>query len=224
MRKLLLISLALIIGTALWYQSWNAAMKPHVARINQSITHYNQQFKTSNYRATFKSESVRASGFPFAHMVVIDKPNLAMVWGQETYAVETECIELHFEDAGQGRYRLVLPDAIHALYAEAGKAPEAYKVNVENSPTLWARVMDTSSFCKGESCQAKPDAVLSEIGFQPNGDITLDASLGDKTQKIGFPIMALPKPLFMPIPNDPSRPVSLFVGMLREALVFNTKP
>lgn len=203
-----------------WYAAWNSGMKPHLARVNTTIAHYNEQFKTTSYRATFKADSVYASGFPFSKKIVIAHPNLAMVWGNETYAIEAENIELTFEDEAQGRYRVAFPDAIGAIYAEAGKAPEAYTVKLLDIPLLWTRVQDTSPTCPGDDCQAKPGSVLTQIGFQPPGMILIEASLGNKSEKIGFKMIALPKPLFQDIPRDPSYAVSIFVDMLRQALVF----
>lgn len=220
MRKSSFILLLALAGLVAWYVSWSASMKPHVERVEKTIAHYNERFKTSTYRATFKAQSIHASGFPFSRSITIENPNLAMVWGRETYAVEASYLTLQFEDEAQGRYSVILPGAIEALYSEEGKAPEAYRIAVSNGPGLWARVKDTPPRCNDESCKAKPEELLSEIGFQLHGDILLDASLGERNEKIGFKLMALPKPLFMPIPNDPARPVSLFIGMLREELVF----
>lgn len=223
MRYLLvaLVVLGLFVGG--WYGAWSSGMRPHLVRVNATIAYYNEQFKTSSYRATFKADSVHAGGFPFKKKIIIDHPNLAMVWGNETYMIESEHIELVFEDKAQGRYRVMFPDAIRAMYAEAGKAPEAYTVKLQDIPLLWARVQDTSPMCRGDTCQAMPEAVLTQIGFQPPGMILIEASLGGKSEKIGFKMIALPKPLFMDIPRDPSYPVSIFVDMLRQALVFRNQ-
>lgn len=219
--KYVLIALV-VIGLAVggWYAAWSSGMEPHLAQVNATIAHYNEQFKTATYRATFKAGSVHASGFPFGKKIVISRPNLAMVRGNETYAIEAASIELTFEDEAQGRYRVVFPDAIDAMYAEAGKAPEAYTVRLLDIPLLWTRVQDTSPACRGDACQAKSGAVLTQIGFQPPRMILIEASLGDKSEKIGFQMIALPKPLFRDIPRDPSYTVSIFVDMLRQALVF----
>ena len=224
MKRLVLLAVVTIAALTAGCVNWTSDMKPHVERIEASIAHYNEQFKTSTYRATFKSDAVYASGFPFSHSVTIKHPNLAMVWGKETYAIEAAYITLAFEDANQGRYRIELPRTIQALYAEAGKAPETYIVDVSDIPTLWIRVKDSVPICKNHpGCAAEPEAILAEIGFQPNGDIVLGAQMNDRSEQIGFSMMEMPKALFMPIPNDPSRAISLFVGMLREALVFNPK-
>lgn len=220
MRKWTAIALIAFVSLFVWHRIWLAGMQPHVKRIEETIAHYNQLYKSSTYRATIKAAEVRAAGFPFLKKVIIDQPNLAMVQGGITYAVETECIQLIFEDAKQGRYRAEIINDINALYAEAGKAPEAYVVKVSNMPSLWARVQDTSPRCVGEHCAAKPEKLLAELGFELKGDVLLTATLADRSERIGFNAAAIPKPIFMPIPSDVSRPLSLFVGMLREALVF----
>lgn len=220
MRRSLFILLIAAIGIVLWYGQWRASMAPHVKRIEATIAHYNERYKTTAYRATFKADAVYASGFPFARRVTVDHPNLAMVWGNETYAVEADYIILAIGDEGQGRYGISLPPTLHALYAEAGKVPESYSVSAAEAPSLWMRVQDVPPQCGDDACRARADAVLQQLGFQPHGAIVLTASLNGKSETIAFPMMALPKPVFMAIPADPSRPVSLFIGMLREALVF----
>lgn len=222
MKQLWIIALPVAI-LAGWYVKWSASMEPHITRVEQTIDAYNQRFKTSAYRATLKANGIYASGFPFQKTVVIDTPNMAMVWNNETYAIEAEYLKLHFEDKAQGRYSVSMPEEIQALYASPNTAPEAYKVSINTPPSIWLRVKDTRPQCKTQDCMATPEALLSEVGIQPNGTILLSAAMKDRSEQIAFPLQAIPKPYFLALPNDPSRAVSLFVGMLREALVFNQK-
>jgi hypothetical protein len=211
-RGFIITLLVTAIGIAAWVGVWRSGMGTHVALIERSIAHYNQQFKTSSSRSTLKVSGIEAAGFPFAQRVVLRNPSISMVWGEETYAVEMSYITLALEDEREGRYRVTLAPESNALYAQPNRAPESYHVLLNAAPDIWARA--------GQG--ATPETILTQIGIATPHDILLEARLGTSSKKIGFPARTMPLPLFIPIPNDPSRGVSLYVGMLREALVYGT--
>lgn len=223
MRLALSIACVCLVALAAWYIKWSVSMEPHIARVEHTIDAYNQRFKTNAYRATLKANAIYASGFPFRRTVVIDTPNIAMVWHNETYAIEAQYLKLHFEDVSQGRYSIGLPAEIQALYATPNAVPEAYKVSITTPPSLWLRVKDTPFTCKAAECLAPAEAIFKEVGIQPHGSMLLSATLNGRNEHISFALQPIPKPYFMALPDDPSRAISVSVSMLREALVFNQK-
>ncbi len=50
--------------------------------------------------------------------------------------------------------------------------------------------------------------------------LILTVSLNGATKQIGFTFTSLAIPVFMPIPKDATGPLEIFVGMLREAMVY----
>ncbi len=213
MKKLaILAALAIAILTG-WYISWKSGMAPHVARAEATITELNQRYKTPRYRATIEHAGIKPSGFPFSRNVTIASPSINMIEGNQTYSVSVSEITLAFEDEAQGRYRMHIPAEASALYAIAGSAPENYRITAGALPSLWLRAGD-----------GKPaDATLRQVGFQLPAEIILTAELNGQSKQIGFRQMELPKPIFIDIPTDIAYPLSIFVGMFREALVYNTK-
>lgn len=213
MKKLLLLILLLLAILGGWYATWRSGMGGHIDRVEATIAQLNQRYKTPRYRATIEYAAIKPSGFPFSRSITITSPRINMIEGRETYSIGLSHATLTYEDETQGRYRLRVSPETQALYAIEGSAPEHYRVSVSGMPGLWLRAGE------GEGDVAP----LAQIGFQLAAETMLKAQLGDKTRDIAFRQMAFPKPLFIDIPGDIAYPVSIYVGMLREALVFDTK-
>lgn len=211
MKKTLLCAVLLLAVIGGWYIAWRSSMGTHVARVEATITELNHRYKTPRYRATIEYGSIKPTGFPFSRRVTILSPRINMIEGRETYSIGLSSATLSLED--EGRYRLNISSDAMAFYATEGKAPEHYSLTVSGMPGLWLRA--------GEGKGA--GAPLEQVGFQLTAQTTLKAQLGDETRDIGFRQMPFPKPMFIDIPRDIAYPVSIFVGMLREALVYNTK-
>lgn len=215
MKRLIILLLIALAILGAWYMSWKNGMSSHIGLIERSIAEANQRYKTNAYRATIEHGAIHASGFPFKRAVRVEAPSITMIYGKETYAIRLPELYFTLEDELLRSFQLTLPSQATALYAIEGKAPENYSIDISGVPQVWMRVFGVHS-------KVPPNVTLREVGFQLPPEIMLNATLGDRTEKIAFRQMALPRPIFMKIPADISRPTYLFVGMLREALVFNT--
>lgn len=211
MRTLVAI-LATIFGLMLLYAiawiAWQQLTYEDVEQMKATVEHHHDVLKESNQKATLKVEKVRASGFPFAVRVALIHPSIAMIAGDETYVVSFS--KLEWSKVNDTTYRLVnLPKELEALYAKSGAAPEKYKVTWNETPEIYLQAVDEKS-------------PLTKFGVKLPRQLTLTAELNGRTRQIGFnnPIL-LPQPIYQEIPADASRPLALFVGMLREALVYS---
>jgi hypothetical protein len=227
-RKLIVILIIFLAVTFGWYVAWRAMLSADVARVKTSIAFQDQRFKTVNRFITFKANAVQPSGFPFHFRVVVKRPTLTMISGQETYAVSVDEISLTPVDSGQGRYRVSAPATVDALYAVSGGALENYRVTLSSVPALLLRAQGDSRECMdmpgSASCaDVAADAPLISFAVQMPASLTLHATLNSDSRDIGFTFTPLNIPLFATIPANIDGPLQIFVGMLREALVYHTK-
>jgi hypothetical protein len=225
MRKAIYAISACVLLVAGWYFLWTQMMTADVARVKASIDHHYQRIKTAERYVTLKADDVYATGFPFGFRVAVARPTLSQVWGTQSYAVSFEKIELESTGGDDGRYRVIAPSTFDAMYAEDGKAPEKYRVSVNAMPGLLLRAGGNSRECPNlpgaKRCEpVAEDAPLNAYAVQLPSNLVLDVSLYGRTQKIGFNFMPINLPIFQTIPDRMSGPLTLFVGMLREALVF----
>jgi hypothetical protein len=216
---------ALLIAFALWYGAWRALMAPQVAQVKASIAHHDAAIRAINRSASLRADGVSPAGFPFGFRVRVARPTLAEIWSKVSYAVSFESVELERVNTKEGRYRLILPDTVEAIYAEDGKAPERYVVKASTVPAVLLRATESSSRCPNipgvKPCPPAADgAPLISFAVSLPSQLTLDASMSGQTKQIGFTFIAMEIPVFHAIPSNLSRPLQLFVGMLREALVF----
>lgn len=212
MKKIGFFALAFILVLGAWYWSWSSAAAPHVSRVKATIAHYNEQYKTPRYRATIKTASISSGGFPFATRVVLREFEITMIEGNQTFAVTIPRVTLSLSNEKRGEYDVDVSKDSGAFYAISGQAPEQYRISVGDLPSISLRT------CQEKDCMAKPGDVLQFIsGFLPR-HLPLDATLNGKTQAIAFDF-PLPTPFSLPIPADISYPLSIYVGMYREALV-----
>lgn len=226
MKKTVLFLSVFLILTAGWFVVWKSLMAPQVAQVKASIDHHYRAIKAQTPTATLKADAVYATGFPFGFRVAVERPTLTQIWGRESYAVSLPRVELSRVDAGQGRYRVALPATFDAMYAENGKAPEKYIVTLHAVPTVLLRAQGDSRACPNlpgaQACApVDEDAPLISYAAQLPAQLVLDVALNGQRKQIGFVLPSLGVPVFFAIPATAAQPLQLFVGMLREAMVFS---
>lgn len=222
--------LLLIVGAlglvALWYGAWSAIVAPDVARVKASVAHHYTQLRTANRNVSLEADAVEAAGFPFAFNVRVTRATLSMVDGDETFAVSIPSLTLQTTDSSQGTYRVALPATVEALYAKNGAAPEHYSVTMDRVPKLSLSAKDAKQACgplAGKPCEdVAADAPLISYAVGLPSRIVLHMQLGAKSRDAAFDLIAIDVPIYQEIPTSMSSPLQLFVGILREALVFNT--
>lgn len=235
--RIAIISISVLLSAiAGWYLLWSQLMAGDVARVKASIDYHYQRIKTAERYVTLKADDVYATGFPFGFRVAVARPTLSQVWGRESYAVSFKKIELESMGGDDARYRVITPATFDALYAEEGKAPEKYRVALNKVPGLQLAAQIPSPLGGGlgwgrNKAMPHPDNAplpasplqgeeLKYFAVQLPRNLVLEVSLNGKTQQIGFNFMPINLPIFQTIPDRMSGPLTLFVGMLREALVF----
>ena len=210
------------------YGFWSWTISDDIARVRATIDHHNQQFKAGNRFVVLKSDGVSASGFPFAFHVKVTRPTLSMIYGKETFAVSLPALYLAPRNRAQGKYEVIIPNEIDALYAKDGEAPENYVVTLDKMPDILLRAQADSGECSmlpgAPPCpDVAADAPLISYAAKLPTRLTLHVTLGPESRDIGFDFMPLSIPIFAAIPTDADRPLQIFVGMLREAVVFKAK-
>lgn len=226
MRKLIYAALiASAVGLG-WFGVWSLMMAPDVARVKASMDHHYQQLRTHSRAMSLEADSVTASGFPFAFNVRVNRATLSMVDGDETFAISIPSLTMTSSDSSQGTYRVHLPNTVEGLYAKNGQAPEHYLVTADSLPKLNLSAADANKPCgplQGKVCVdvAKAAPLISYAVGLP-GAITLHMQLGSESRDATFNLPTINVPIYQPIPMDMSRELQLFVGVLREALVFKT--
>jgi hypothetical protein len=227
MRKLLQAALLALVLAGVWYGIWSWQMAGDVARVKASISYQYTHLRERNQTTSLEADEVFATGFPFRYGIGIKRPTLSMVDGDETFAVSIPFVTLELVDRAQGTYRVDLPASVQALYAKNGRAPEHYDVTPDTMPEVHLSAADASKPCGfmiGAPCpDVAKDAPL--ISYQVNMPKTLmlHMQLGDEAKDASFGPFLLSAPVNRPIPQDMSGPLQLFIGILREALVFHTK-
>lgn len=210
-----------------WFIAWHSLMAADVARVKASIAYHDTAIKALQPHVTLKADDVQATGFPFGFRILVIRPILSQITGNESFAISLPSVELQKVDTPEGRYRVLAPDTFEAMYAEQGAAPEQYQIRVSPVPAVLLRAQGNSQRCSplpgAQHCPAvAEDAPLISFAAQLPESLMLDVTLNDKTKHIGFHFTPVNVPIFMTIPADMDRPLQLFVGMLREAMVYNT--
>lgn len=221
--KLATAALALVIA---WFGIWSLIMAPDVARVKASIDYHYQQLRTHSRAMSFEADSVTASGFPFAFNIRVKRATLSMVDGDETFAISIPSLTMTLSDSSQGTYRVHLPNTVEGLYAKNGQPPEHYLATADLLPKLNLSAADATKPCgplAGRKCvDVASDAPLISYALGLPGAITVHMQLGSESRDATFDLPAIQVPIYQPIPSDMSRQLQLFVGVLREALVFKT--
>ncbi|MDX2094626.1 MAG: hypothetical protein SFW64_01605 [Alphaproteobacteria bacterium] len=207
--KLVVGALALVFA---WFLLWHWLMAGDVAQVEASIHHYYQQMRTAHRTMSLEADAVVSTGFPFAFGVRVTRATLSMVEGEETFAISLPSVTLTPLDSRAGLYRVHFPKRVEALYAKNGAAPEHYDVTFTGTPTLTLRAEGAGA--------ANAPLTQYALGLPPQ--MILQMRTAEKARVARFDLIPQAASVYREIPTDLSRPLQLFVGVLREALVFDT--
>lgn len=225
MKRTLLLAIATIaltLGT--YYAIWYHGLSDDVARVEATLAHHNAEFRKQNRWVTLKADSVGRTGFPFAARVLVKRPTLTFVRGDETYGVSLPWAMLTERDAASGTYEVTYTPTAEALYAKSGQAPEEYAVTPDHAPVLLMRAQGDSRECSpflgAQRCpEVGAEAPLITFAVQLPESITLTMALNGKEKKANFKLIPVNIPLYQRIPAEMDRPVEMLVLILREALI-----
>jgi hypothetical protein len=228
MKRLGIILAAAALLYAGWYGVWRMMMASDVARVAATISYQDKQFKAADRYVTLKAEHVGPAGFPFHFQVRVTRPELSQIFNKETYAVSFPEIILVPVDSDEGRYRVIAPTHFDALYAVDGQPPEQYHASVDAMPLVLLRAQGDSNQCSNfpgsTPCPAvASDAPLITYAVQLPHTILLHMELNGESRDASFTLIPLDVPIFRTIPANIDDPLELFVGVLRQALVFHAK-
>lgn len=228
MRKLFILGAIALIALLGWFIAWYSIMAPDVARVQASFDHHYQRLRETNHNISLKADKIYATGFPFKFQVAVEKALLSVVDMNETFAVEVPKMTLTPIDAAQGRYRVDLPSTIEAFYAKDGATPERYFVTADAMPKLNVGASDSKMKCgplTGKACEAvdvKAPLISYAVGVPKSITLKMELNGESRTETFGLAPMEINVPIYQEIPRNPSGSLQLFVGVLREALVFKT--
>jgi hypothetical protein len=224
---ILRIFMLVLAGLALCYLGWRWMMAGDVARIEQSIQYHDHAMQSPARAAEFKANAVYATGFPFQSRVRVERPRLSYIAGEETYSVAFDYVDFEPRDTAQGSYNVTYSTPAHALYAKSGQAPEIYTVTADATIGIILRAQGNSQECSGfPGGKRCPDVVASapliSAALQLPSSVTLTMTLNGASRQASFPLVKMDVPIFQTIPADMFAPLELFIGVLREAMVFQT--
>jgi hypothetical protein len=225
MKKFLTVLAILIALVGAYYAYWRSTLSDHVARVEATIVHHNEEFRKHNRWITLKADSVEPAGFPFKAKLRVDRPTLTFVWGKETYGASFPYIELQPRNERSGSYDVLYPVPLEAVYAADGKAPEEYSVELVTPMPVILRAQGDSRACPNlpgtQPCKqvGATDPLISFAAQLPH-KMVLKVGYLDDSSEIGFETVPLPVQVFMAIPKEADRPLQVFVNMLREAMIF----
>ncbi|OYW13616.1 MAG: hypothetical protein B7X02_01765 [Rhodospirillales bacterium 12-54-5] len=225
MRRAVFAFAALFLLIALWYGAWRWMVAGDVARVKATITYHNTRIKEINRATEIRTNGVVASGFPLHFRVRVEQPTLSYIWNDETYTASFDWVELTPRDSAQGSYDVTYSNVIHALYSKSGSAPELYIAVPDQPIGVILRAQGDSQQCSGfpgavRCPDAAPDAPLISIALKLPPTISLAMTLGTTTKTALFTMPAVNIPIYQAIPADLQSPLELFVGVLREALIY----
>lgn len=228
MRNILIICALVLFAIAAWYGVWTWMVSGDVARIEKTIAYHNTRIKNANTSTQLRANKVHAVGFPFHFRVRVEEPTLSSVTGDETYSLSFDYVELTPRDASEGSYVVTYPNLVHALYAKSGSAPEIYTASADQPIALLVRALGNSQQCSGmpgaQRCpDAAPDAPIISLAAGLPAQLTLSMTLNGQTKQALFQLPSVQVPIYQTIPEDWQSPLTLFVGVLREALVYRTQ-
>lgn len=225
MKKLFAILAFIILFIGAYYGVWHYRLSDDVARVKATIAHHNEVFRAKNRWVTLKADSVGTAGFPFSARVHVKRPTLTFVSGDETYGVSLPWAELSQRDAASGTYEVAYAPTAEAVFAKSGQGPEEYFVTPKEHLPVLMRAQGDSRQCSGfpgtQRCAAvgATDPLIS-FAVQTPASLTLTMKLNGTAKDANFTLIPLSMPIYQPIPEEMDRPLQLFVGILREALVF----
>ena len=202
-------AIALVMGL-IWFGLWSWMMADDVAQVKATIAHHYKQLREHNQKTSIEADAVYATGFPFSFKVGVKRATISMVDMNETFAISIPLLTMKRLD--DTTFRLELPRTFEALYAKNGQAPENYVITADDLPAVKLKA-DAA------------DGALVAYAAQYPKTITLEMQLGAQKQQAQFmmPVWANLVREYEAVPNDLSRPLQLFVGILREALIYQPK-
>lgn len=206
-NKLLIAAGVAVIGYTGWWYMAAGALKDDVSLVIEEVQHH---IRVGNVNARLHVDGVSRAGFPFAPKAELENARVSVVYGDETFAVETASMHVS-RGSKDGEYRFEIPaNAGAALYAKEGASPEEYRFSWDNAVAM--KTMGDGGTKR-----------VSDVAFGLPESVTIDASLGGKTKQIGFTFNSLQQlgaSRIQPLPKDISPAVMLMVGTLREALIY----
>lgn len=206
-NKLLIAAGVAIVGYSGWWYMSATALRDDVSQVIEEVQHH---IRVGNPSARLHVDGIGIAGYPFAPKASLENARISVVYGDETFAVETETLHIA-RGYKEGEYRFEMPVNVGgALYAKEGASPEEYRFTWDNAVVM-------NSMGDGGTKR------LSDVAFTLPESVTINASLGDKTKKIGFTFNSLQQlgaSRIQPLPKDISPAVMLMVGTLREALIY----
>jgi hypothetical protein len=225
MKKLLTVISMVVALTIGWYIAWHWMLADDVARVKATIAYHNVQIKTANRATELRAHAVYASGFPFHFRVRVERPTLSYIFNDETYSASLRYADLTAKDSGQGSYEVSYPRQIEALYAKSGAAPESYVAIPDQPIDVLLRAQGDSQQCSnfpgGKRCDdVDAQAPLISYAARLPSSINLTMTLNGKTKTSNFQFPSLNLPIYRSIPADMNGSLQLFVGVLREAMVY----
>lgn len=215
---------------AAWYGIWYFSMSADVKRIELTLKHHEQRIEELPSDINLQFENVHAVGFPLNSAVAIGSLTLELrTFHGEYMSARLDNVKLEKVNAGEGRYRVVLPETLLANYTQNGKE-ERYRVYANEMPVVMLRAQADSRTCMSmpgtpRCAEVGSDNPLITYAIQLPKYLLLtaqEASHGEEKIEFNFPV-STPMPFFTNIPAEAERPLSLFIGMLREALIFRNQ-
>lgn len=191
------------------YLRWSGGADEQKAWVLANISHFEQQFTSNTAKVQFQYDSIEVLGFPFSHYVRFYQPALNLRVGAEHFYIALNRMDMMPDGDEQQRYQLEISNEMTVGYKSTGNVQESYRLHVSGLPKLWL-----------QAAEGPAPAHWSEYGVAFTGSLTLDVTNDQKSEKIGFNPMATPIPIWRKIPAHIHYPAQLFVGMLREAMVY----
>jgi hypothetical protein len=197
-----------------YYLRWSTGAEAYRDEVLANIAHHQQRFNAGNNvsQLSIAYESADVTGFPFAKSVRLYRPSVRLALGAEQFYIDSATMELTPQDEANKRYAVVISPDLSVGYKSGQAAQETYRVHIREAPKIWLQAREGD---------ADSSAMWAEYGVAfVSNKLILDVSNQAKSEQIGFPTMATQMPLWGSIPSNVNYPVQMFVGMLREALVF----
>lgn len=205
-NKLLIAAGVVVISYSGWWYVNAGNLRDEVKLAIEEVQHH---IRVGNPSARLHIDGISRAGFPLMPKASIENARISVVYGDETFAVETASMHVS-RGSKDGEYRFEIPaNTGGAMYAKEGAAPEEYRFTWDNAVIMHSM---------GDGGTTR----ISDVAFSLPESITIDATLGDATKKIGFTFDSIKQfaaARIQPLPKDVSSAVMLMVGTLREALV-----
>lgn len=201
-----------ILGTFAYYLKWSGGAEEHRKQILKNLEHYEQVFTTPTAKLSFDYAAAKLDGFPFAKRVKLYQPSVTVQVGKEYYYIAANSIVFIPQGENRNRYQLEVSHDMSSSYKADNIEQENYRLYISGMPKIWLQT---------ERGRSADDLIWNEFGtaFETR-TLVIDVSYGDKSEKIGFTPIPTTAPIWSKIPSFTHYPIQLFVGMLREAMIY----